>query len=152
MEFIILNRLEAQRHSFKEPCAFLSINDPDSDTTELELNLFSQQHCKGYLKIEAHDVSVSVPSRPELRIFDGTQALAISMFYHAVNCVSEVETLYVCCEAGISRSSAIVAALLLYEGRKDEAASYFSSSSRYLPNKHIYDCMKSVLTIKTNEL
>lgn len=152
MEFIILNRLEAQRHSFKKPCAFLSINDPGTDTTELELNLFSQQHCKGYLKVEAHDVSIAVPSRPEIRIFDGTQALAISMFYHAVQCASGVETLYVCCEAAISRSSAIVAALLLYEGRKDEAASYFSSSSKYLPNKHIYDCMKLALAIKTDEL
>lgn len=65
--------------------------------------------CAGTLNVEA------IPRMDAAEDFNGNDANAISMFYHSMRLL-DVDKLYIQCDAGITVSPAIVAALHRYTG------------------------------------
>lgn len=59
-----------------------------------------------------------------------------------------IETLYVCCDSGESRSTALAAAITRYIGEKDK---YIWSNPHYHPNPLVYKIQCEVFGLKTSK-
>lgn len=142
-KFYIENREDAGSHVSKgRKYVVISITDPGSkenvfvaDPNRVEIlslqfsdfDIVRFPGARKYIK-EVNDDSFF---KPWIVLFDYTMAKQIFDFYqkHEKN----VGYFLIHCEAGISRSPAVAAALCLYETGNDE---YFFQ--KYLPNKHVY--------------
>jgi predicted protein tyrosine phosphatase len=103
---------------------------PEGHYPELKNN----QYFKGIVKIECHDV---LKQSNKYIIFNDDHAEEIVAFLNKVK--NDIETLYISCDAGLSRSPAVAAAITAILGEDDMI--YFI---KYLPNNHIYNTILKV--------
>ena len=124
----VLSRREAE-DAFcrpKEPYAIISIGDPE----QADAALGSDPHCRGVLRLRFHDISDPQLARHHgLEIMHGKAARDAVAF--ALEHGPHVRTLLIHCEAGISRSAGIAAALGLWFHQTDQ-----EFYERYIPNAH----------------
>ena len=113
MKFLVLSRSRAGREAPDHPHATISITDPSKPEAEL----LKTEHRVGVLRLSFTDmaerhaiVGGDMPFRPEL-------AAEILRFVDAHR--HDIETLVVHCEAGVSRSAGVAAALAILLGEDD---------------------------------
>jgi len=112
------------------PYAVISIATPGKNIAQFE----TSSHCTGVLYMEFHDLD---DPRHKVPLFNREQAEAVWKFVDALHVSTEL--LIVHCEAGISRSPAVAAAIAKARGENDD---YFFR--RYLPNRHVYRTLLDV--------
>jgi predicted protein tyrosine phosphatase len=125
MRFLVYSRLQAERLDLREPHAVISIREPGSRMPVIPENEF----CRGVLRLSFHDLLRVVDSTDEP--FTAEHAEQILEFVDRV--AGDGVTLVVHCEAGISRSAGVAAALSRSFLGAD--ASFFEN---YIPNSLIY--------------
>ncbi len=127
MRFLVLGRLEAMFLDRSDPHAVISIREPGSDEPRIPEN----EHCRGILRLCFHDVDRDAEGK---RLFTAGEAHQILAFVERVR--PEIETLVIHCEAGISRSAGVAAALAkVYEGNDG----FFFE--HYIPNRLVYSTL-----------
>lgn len=111
MRFKTFSRELIQKWVPSEDCLIISISDPNSDPIILNVNKF----VKGVLRLSFHDID-NFPSellplfeREGIVLFSWKHADKIVRFVH--NNLSEISLIACNCEAGVSRSRGIAAAL-----------------------------------------
>ncbi|MDQ2730357.1 MAG: hypothetical protein M3Y56_01750 [Armatimonadota bacterium] len=123
MKFIVLSRRQVSSFTSEEPYIVISITDPDRSTAHVA----EHPTCLGLLRLQFNDIHSPKGSRV---LFSNEMADEILRF---VTSHSEAETVVCQCEAGISRSAGVAAALAKVHG--GDPAPYFE---QYLPNRFVY--------------
>lgn len=127
MQFEIMNRSKAKRYSYKtdiEPCVIVSITDVNSPYNSFAAN----PNILGVCHLKFEDVDFGEPDciTPE----DGKKIIEFINAY-----VDKVNKIVVHCEAGISRSAGVCAALMqIINGNDFEVF----NNPRYCPNMSCY--------------
>jgi predicted protein tyrosine phosphatase len=133
MKFVVLSRLQALKLDLSEPHAVISIREPGSDAPAIPEN----GSCRGVLRLSFHDVDRPEPAKEIL--FTLEHANEICDFVSRVR--EEITTLVVHCEAGISRSAGVAAALS--KAWLDNDRFFFEC---YMPNRLVYSTLLRALT------
>ena len=132
-KFVVLGRSGIEKYEETRPHMVISVSDPLHPAPSIPIN----ENRLGLLRLQFYDLE---RYRPELEerfkdietpLFTTELANKILDFYHEHRSKSEV--LVVNCEAGISRSSAIAAALCK---SADDSDAYFFKM--FLPNRRVY--------------
>ena len=114
----------------REPCVAISIIDPEAGRPKIRLGGV----CRDVLYLEFHDEEpvegIDLP--PEVKLISAEDGKAIWCFVDQYR--SEAKVIVVHCHAGISRSSAVAAAIC--RGLGDDDSEFFQE---YQPNQHVYD-------------
>jgi|GEM_PF-706025 len=107
----------------------ISISDPRSRPPAIRANRL----CRGVLQVAFHDAEPSSRFRtpPEIRLMTADDAQAIWGF--VLKHRADIRAIVVHCEAGMSRSPAVAAALCRALG--DDDRRFFQD---YVPNRHVY--------------
>ena len=131
MNMIVASRPEVERgFAVREPCVAISISDPDAGPADVRLG----GTCREVLFLEFNDEApiegFDLP--PGVRLMSAEDAKAIWQFFNRHR--DKVGTIVVNCEAGISRSSAVAAAICRSLGGDD--SEFFEE---YQPNRHVYE-------------
>jgi predicted protein tyrosine phosphatase len=134
MDFLVLGRAEALRIAPEVPHIFISITTPDAP----DARLADSANRMEVLRLQFHDVDRApeppVLSMDEVTLFSDEHAREI---VHFVQTHREAVRLIVCqCDAGMSRSAGVAAALSRW--LQDEDAPFFRY---YLPNRLVYDAV-----------
>ena len=125
MLFYVLNREKLLEYDEDRPHLVIAISDPTGKIHQLKDN----PHCLGQLQLYFWDLDKKLPSIPE-GYFTQDMAKQILNFVAAYK---DSQCVYVACEAGISRSAGVAAALAkIYTGHDKY---YFD---RYIPNRRVY--------------
>ena len=137
MEFYVYSRQKAKSESYrlKVPTLIISITDPLST-----LNTFSQnRNIVSICRVQFDDVTRenAGPDDILMRVQDAQKIRDYVRAY-----ADKVECIIVHCEAGISRSAGVMAAIQKYLLGDD---SEIFNSNLYLPNEHCYRLMTSAL-------
>ena len=134
MEFVILNKSKAQRLSYTDYSsdkAIISISTPGDEKTEFDSN---NKTIKDILYLEFYDISYN-----SQEIFKGYEPMtdedAVKIKDFVLKWKDKVDTLWVHCDAGISRSAGIAAGIIEALG---EDNSYIFDSKMYFPNLLCY--------------
>lgn len=129
MEFVVTDIGRAPEFVFDKPWAAISVATYSEDWP----NLFEENRL-GLLQLSFHDIDEHIYG---YRLMSEVQALQILEFVDTV--WNKIETLLIHCEAGISRSPAIAAAIsrikLGHEG------GYFRT---HVPNRYVYNTLLKV--------
>ncbi|MGH7857977.1 MAG: hypothetical protein ACREQY_11670 [Candidatus Binatia bacterium] len=125
MRFIVLSRLQALSLDLRERHAVISIREPGSDMPQIPSNDF----CRGILRLSFHDRDRL--DTPETELFTAEHARRILGFVDGIH--GTIDALVVHCEAGISRSAAVAAALSRALFGEDR---FFFD--HYAPNRLVY--------------
>lgn len=122
------NQIEVNKIDLTEPYVVISISCPNDQATP-NINKF----CKAILFIEADDIEkeVIIFADQKAKLFSKDDARRILEFYKDYK--DKVTRIIVHCDAGISRSPAVAAALYRIEGRMDD--NWFK---HYHPNRRVY--------------
>lgn len=154
MKFKVLSRAEMENFTTDEKHIIISISDPNSEKVKIKskpIDILSlqfhdvdhrikkQKDCKecggtGMSKIFPNindGYCYACTDKMDIKIFDEDTAEILLNFVSTYDL--DVDLIIVNCEAGISRSSATVAALSLIYNREDQY--YFDN---YLPNMLVY--------------
>ena len=142
LQLLVISRSAAASFVPDKNCVIVSVTDPGRDNVVYS----ACESVKGILRVQFHDIG-QLPDMPGIdpRIFmpddcvpfSGVEASAILDFI--TNNLADIEMVVCQCEAGISRSAAIAAALSrIYNG--DD--SYFFEN--YMPNIDVYNSMIDV--------
>jgi predicted protein tyrosine phosphatase len=126
MRFVVYSRLQAIRMDLREPHAVISIHDPGSEPPAIPESAF----LRGVLRLSFHDLD-RAGGREDAVLFTPGHAHEILDFLGRVR--GEVEALVVHCEAGISRSAGVAAAL---SRALFDADRFFFE--HYVPNPLVY--------------
>lgn len=145
MEFIVLSRENAADFSYrvKKNCIFISITDP-----ELCDNSFANNHyIKAILKLKFDDVD----GFQDKLLFNEipmslTQAKQIADF--VLQWKDKVDLIVVHCEAGISRSAGVCAAIMKYLTNDDMA---IFGNCYFCPNMYCYRLVLNAFMCPLNE-
>lgn len=137
MEFYVYSRQKAKSESYrlKVPTLIISITDPLST-----LNTFAQnRNIVSICRVQFDDVTRenAGPDDILMRVQDAQKIRDYVRAY-----ADKVECIIVHCEAGISRSAGVMAAIQKYLLGDD---SEIFNSNLYLPNEHCYRLMTSAL-------
>ena len=137
MEFYVYSRQKAKSESYrlKVPTLIISITDPLST-----LNTFAQnRNIVSICRVQFDDVTRenAGPDDILMRVQDAQKIRDYVRAY-----ADKVECIIVHCEAGISRSAGVMAAIQKYLLGDD---SEIFNSNLYLPNEHCYRMMTSAL-------
>jgi len=127
VSFLILNRFEAAAVALDVPYLILSITDPE----RLEATFAASPHQKAILRLQFHDKSGPRAAASGKTAMTPEQARSIIAFVREH--LAEVQLIICQCEAGISRSAAVAAALSRILQGED---SFFFT--HYAPNDWIY--------------
>ena len=134
MEFVILNKSKAQRLSYTDYSsdkAIISISTPGDEKTEFDSN---NKTIKDILYLEFYDISYN-----SQEIFKGYEPMtdedAVKIKDFVLKWKDKVDTLWVHCDAGISRSAGVAAGILEALGKDN---SYIFDSKMYFPNLLCY--------------
>lgn len=134
MDLLVLSRREAESVVPNAPYVVVSITDPDRDAAELA----ESPDRRAVLRVRFHDVAGSLDLDPptsdagtEVAMSDA-DAVQVAEFVTA-NVGDDVRLVVCHCEAGVSRSAAVAAAISKFYNGDDEA--FFE---RYLPNSWVY--------------
>jgi predicted protein tyrosine phosphatase len=131
MRFVVLSRLQALNLDLQEPHGVISIREPGSDMPAIPSNDF----CRGILRLSFHDRDR--PDPPESELFTADHARDIVRFVEDIR--GAVDALVVHCEAGVSRSAAVAAALS--QALYGEDRFFFD---HYMPNRLVYSTLLRV--------
>jgi len=131
----------------------LSVCENRIDTLYLEFNdiHFDDDHAERYLELESflnnlkledgkNKDEIETIKNLKRNIFTRSDAMVIKEFVDLH--IDNINMIICQCEAGISRSSAIAAAISDYLSQ--ESSGYFNSYN-YLPNIYVYNLLRSVL-------
>ena len=110
------------------PHVIVSITSHADDVARLRIN----EMCRGVLRLSFPDAEVPSDLHVEANLFSQQQAAEIWMFTQQH--VSEIERIIVHCDAGVSRSAAVAAALARVLNEDD--TEFFGG--RYRPNMRVY--------------
>ncbi len=130
MEFHVLSRSKAKRMSYKfdKPTLVISITDPTK-----ELNVFAKNpNIVSILRLQFDDTDPDILWDNEI-LMSKNDAEKIKKFIDFFK--DKAECLVVHCEAGISRSAGVMAAIQKYLVGTDEA---IFNNRRFSPNMHCY--------------
>jgi predicted protein tyrosine phosphatase len=137
MEFHVYSRTKAKRESykFKKPTIIISITDPTKD-----LNIFAKNpNIVAVCRVQFDDTDKEI-FRPGEVLMTKADAKKIGDFVRAYKDMAEC--IIVHCEAGISRSSGIMAAIEKYLTGSD---SDIFDNRKFCPNRHCYRLMLNEL-------
>lgn len=124
MQFLVLGRAEVLRTTPEVPYIVISITDPGSP----EAIIAPSTNQLGVLRLQFHDADTAQPGSV---IFSENDVQSILRFVQAYRAQTR---LIICqCEAGISRSSGVAAALSKWLNHDDSP--FFR---HYLPNRLVY--------------
>jgi predicted protein tyrosine phosphatase len=130
MEFFVYSRSKAKKMSYKfdKPTIIISITDPDKG-----LNAFAKNpNIMSVLRLQFDDTDPDTLWGHEI-LMSKTDAEKIKQFINAFK--DKAECLIVHCEAGISRSAGVMAAIQKYLIGTDED---IFNRKKYSPNMHCY--------------
>lgn len=125
--FLILSREGAEQYKFDAPHICISVRDPGSEKANLSPNLIRLDA----LYLEFHDLDEALPGMDSSLIFNDNHARDILGMYRRY--VDKVDGFIINCEAGISRSAGIGAALAKITGYDDSL--FFK---KFCPNRRVY--------------
>ncbi len=116
---------------------YMSFGNPSSASAAIMLSSYPEpEKLNGrHLFLSVDDVVNPVRTKA----FRTEDAERIAYF---VSSVQPISTLYVCCDGGVSRSSAVAAALLYAKHGNDDS---IWRDARYHPNRLVYEVMRSAL-------
>lgn len=135
MEFLVLSRNEAKKFSYSERKRnFIVISIHDIEQIPNLFNL-KNRRLKGVLELAFDDVEW-----PSKRAISEADALKIIRFCEAMK--DKIDLIVVHCEAGISRSAGVCAALMKIFNNDDMP---IFNNARYCPNM---SCYRAVLNAK----
>lgn len=144
MKFVILNKSKAERFSYTDYSSdkvIISISTPGDEKAEFDRN---NKTIKDILYLEFYDISYN-----SQEIFKGyapmTDEDAVKIKDFVLKWKDEVDTLWVHCDAGISRSAGVAAGILEALG---EDNSYIFDSKMYFPNLLCYRKTLNAFTSK----
>lgn len=124
---LILSRLEALAFRSPEPYAVVSITGPDQ---RMEKALGDRPQCRGVIHLQFDDIEHVSPNDYYTALMTEEQAQEVVKFVQEA--VEHVSLLVIHCEAGMSRSAGVGAALGLYYHQSDR---HFHEW--YWPNAHV---------------
>ena len=134
MKFVILNKSKAQRLSYTDYSydkVIISIRTPGDEEVEFDSN---NKTIKEILYLDFYDISYN-----SQEIFKGYEPMsdadAVKIRDFVLKWKDRVDTLWVHCDAGISRSAGVAAGIL---EALDEDNSYIFDSKMYFPNLLCY--------------
>lgn len=134
MEFVILNKSKAQRLSYTDYSSdkvIISIRTPGDEKAKFDSN---NKTIKDILYLEFYDISYN-----SQEIFKGyapmTDEDAVKIKDFVLKWKDKVDTIWVHCDAGISRSAGVAAGILEAFG---EDTSFIFDSKMYFPNLLCY--------------
>lgn len=134
MEFVILNKSKAQRLSYTDYSSdkvIISIRTPGDEKAKFDSN---NKTIKDILYLEFYDISYN-----SQEIFKGyapmTDEDAVKIKDFVLKWKDKVDTIWVHCDAGISRSAGVAAGILEGFG---EDTSFIFDSKMYFPNLLCY--------------
>lgn len=134
MNIIVLNKSKAQRLSYTDYSydkVIISIRTPDDAKVEFDSN---NKTIKDILYLEFYDISYN-----SQEIFKGYEPMsdedAVKIRDFVLKWKDKIDTLWVHCDAGISRSAGVAAGILEALG---EDNSYIFDSKMYFPNLLCY--------------
>ena len=134
IDISVFSRADVHEFATDRPYILISVRDPG--TEPVEVNVMPHQVAR--LDLEISDVDAT--NKPNLqnigniKLFTIDDAASILRLFEITRpCINLI---IINCEAGVSRSSAIAAALTRIMGNSD--AVYFDSKGPYCPNKFIY--------------
>lgn len=141
MDFLVLGRAEAMRIAPEVPYVVISITTPGASAARLA----DCPHRVSVLRLQFHDCDAPQPEHPlissePVSLISDEQARSIVHFVEEHR--STVKLIICQCDAGMSRSAAVAAALSRWLQQDDEAFFRY-----YLPNTLVYH---SVLTMTRN--
>lgn len=125
--FLILSREGAENYRLEVPHVCISVRDPESNKASLYPNLARLDA----LYLEFHDLDEPLPGMSEDVVFNQEHVKNILGFYR--RWVKQVDGFVINCEAGISRSAAVGAALAKITGYDDSL--FFK---KFCPNRRVY--------------
>jgi len=128
-KFLILSRARAEQYCPQVPHVAISVRDPNSYKARLPKN--RERLAALYLSFDDLDFRPDSVGDRKVVLFNTKQAKRILKFYEQWR--EQVSVFIINCEAGISRSAAIGAALCKISGQTD--TDFFRN---YLPNRFIY--------------
>jgi predicted protein tyrosine phosphatase len=128
IRFLVLSRLQAMKLDLVEPHAVISICEPGAEKAMIP----EGGSCRGILRLSFHDVDR--PERAGAILFDAAHAWEILRFVESVR--KDIRTLVVHCEAGVSRSAGVAAALSRALFGEDR---FFFD--HYMPNRLVYSTL-----------
>lgn len=140
MDFMVLSREKAKRLSFKyniPDCAIISITDVGKRE-----NLFQKNpHIKGVCKLQFDDVE-----KGELCAITENDAKSIVNFVNGMK--AHVTLFVVHCEAGVSRSAGVCAAIMCMLGKNDME---IFENPKFAPNMTCYRAVLDAAGIEYDE-
>lgn len=141
MKIAVLSKLFAEGVApvVGRPYAIISITDPTSDSATFKPN----EYCRGVLFLKFYDIDFTDPEKTDDQVavmrdyghglFKDDQAKQIVDFVEEIK--DKVKIIICNCDAGISRSSAVAAAIQKYLTGSDKE---IFNDDRYLPNMYVY--------------
>lgn len=134
-KIIISNRIiavqKASNHNSEDgKFCIISCTDPNQEFPKFAMGQLSRE-CTSTLFLKFGDIDE--PGIEEYPAITDEQAATIAAFVKANE--KSCDTFYVNCDAGISRSSGVAAAISMYFYNKD---SWIWSSGKYVPNQYVY--------------
>jgi len=126
MKIIILNEDQVQNYQLQLRHVNISVRSPGAPLIKLSHNIWRQDT----LFLQFHDIDGPIDNLAAVP-FSREQAQQIIDFFSHWRLI--VDTFVINCEAGISRSSAIGAALCKIAGEDDSL--FFK---QYIPNRYVY--------------
>jgi predicted protein tyrosine phosphatase len=136
MEFLITNRFVVEQRFPKigKSLGLISIKDPSEQPIDHTMSHQYGETC-AILNLTFHDVdSIKIANDYKLTAFTPKMAKQILRWLVSV-IANDIELIIVQCNAGISRSAGVVAALSFIINGDD---SWVFNDNRYLPNRLVY--------------
>lgn len=134
MNVIVLNRMKAERLTYTDYSSdkvIISISTPGDEKAEFDSN---NKTIKDILYLEFYDISYN-----SQEVFKGYEPMsdedAVKIRDFVLKWKGKVDTIWVHCDAGISRSAGVAAGILEVLG---EDNSYIFDSKMYFPNLLCY--------------
>lgn len=119
----------------------ISCTDPNTEFPSFPVGALSRQ-CQAVLLLKFGDIDE--PDIEEYPAITDEQAETVAAFIKANR---HVDTLYINCDAGICRSSAVAAAASLYINGCDK---WVWDDGRYMPNRYVYRKVLEALGLSNN--
>lgn len=141
-QIFVMSRKEAHKYSFrphKEKAAVISIIDVDKNFVNFRNN--NMNNIVAVLNLFFDDVCGDEPN-----CMNENDSEKIAEF--AKNIVDKVDQVIVHCEAGVSRSAGVAAALMKYFNNDDMP---IFNNPQYCPNMHCYSMVLDALMMDVNE-
>lgn len=128
--------------------AILSIQEYDQDTMGIEYK--PGGHLKAALNINFSDInsiSLKMDDKPYVKLMTDEDAVKIKNYIDSLNKRDNIDELIIHCHAGVSRSSAVAAAILKVFNNDD---SDIFNAGIYAPNMFVYNKILKVYGMENN--